>query len=194
MTQQHFSDAPSTRRTLPIAGQKNVDLDVDAELAAFEAEERARLGLQQEKQWLEDMANLTFTKSEKGKITLLIGGLTMAHDYLVSGAFRSLGYNVVPLDCPDYDALRVGKEFGNRGQCNPTYFTVGNLVKFLIHLRDEKGLTTKEVVDNYVFLTAGACGPCRLHLRYSGSLGWCDRRPGRPPRRWALCGVISRRP
>src|SRR5262245_1242353 len=162
MTQQHVSD--TSRRTLPIAGQKSAELDVDAELAAFEAEERARLGLQQEKQWLEDMANLTFTKSEKGKITLLIGGLTMAHDYLVSGAFRSLGYTVVPLDCPDYDALRVGKEFGNRGQCNPTYFTVGNLVKFLIHLRDEKGLTSKEVVDNFVFLTAGACGPCRFGM------------------------------
>jgi predicted nucleotide-binding protein (sugar kinase/HSP70/actin superfamily) len=164
MTQQHISDAPSTRRTLPIAGQKHAELDVDAELKAFEAEERARLGLQEEKQWLEDMANLTFTKSEKGKITLLIGGLTMAHDYLVSGAFRSLGYTVVPLDCPDYDALRVGKEFGNRGQCNPTYFTVGNLVKVLIHLRDEKGLSAKEVIDNYVFLTAGACGPCRFGM------------------------------
>jgi predicted nucleotide-binding protein (sugar kinase/HSP70/actin superfamily) len=164
MTQNIISDGPITRKSLPIAGQKASTLDIDAELAAFEAEERARLGLQEEKQWLEQMANLTFTKSEKGKITLLIGGLTMAHDYLISGAFRSLGYNVVPLDCPDYDALRVGKEFGNRGQCNPTYFTVGNLVKFLIHLRDEKGLTSKEVVDNFVFLTAGACGPCRFGM------------------------------
>src|SRR5262245_24735013 len=164
MTQNLVSDGPTTRKSLPIAGQKHADIDVDAELRAFEAEERARLGLEKEKQWLEDMANLTFTKSEKGKITLLIGGLTMAHDYLVSGAFRSLGYTVVPLDCPDYDALRVGKEFGNRGQCNPTYFTVGNLVKFLIYLRDEKGLTTKQIVDDYVFLTAGACGPCRLGM------------------------------
>ncbi|HEX6276816.1 MAG TPA: 2-hydroxyglutaryl-CoA dehydratase [Polyangiaceae bacterium] len=163
MTQQMTPGTP-TKKSLPIAGQKKDELDVDAELAAFEAEERARLGLQEEKQWLEDMANLTFTKSEKGKITLLIGGLTMAHDYLISGAFRSLGYTVVPLDAPDYEALRAGKEFGNRGQCNPTYFTVGNLVKFLIHLRDEKGLTSKEVVDQYVFLTAGACGPCRFGM------------------------------
>ena len=164
MTQQMIPGPMPTKKSLPIAGQKTAELDVDAELAAFEAEERARLGLQEEKQWLEQMANLHFTKSEKGKITLLIGGLTMAHDYLISGAFRSLGYNVVPLDAPDYDALRVGKEFGNRGQCNPTYFTVGNLVKFLIHLRDEKGLTSKEVVDQFVFLTAGACGPCRFGM------------------------------
>jgi predicted nucleotide-binding protein (sugar kinase/HSP70/actin superfamily) len=160
MTQQVASDIPK-KKSLPIAGQP---IDVDAELRRFEAEERARLGLQEEEQWLEKMANLSFTKKEKGKITLLIGGLTMAHDYLVSGGFRSLGYTVVPLDCPDNDALRVGKEFGNRGQCNPTYFTVGNLVKFLIYLRDEKGLSTKQIIDEYVFLTAGACGPCRFGM------------------------------
>ena len=159
---QHVSTDSLKRKTLPIAGQSSID--VDAELSRFEAEERARLGLQEEEQWLEKMANLSFTKKEKGKITLLIGGLTMAHDYLVSGGFRSLGYTVVPLDCPDNDALRVGKEFGNRGQCNPTYFTVGNLVKFLIYLRDEKGLSTKQIVDEYVFLTAGACGPCRFGM------------------------------
>ena len=88
----------------------------------------------------------------------------MAHDYLVSGAFTSLGYNTVPLDAPNYDALRAGKEFGNRGQCNPTYFTVGNLVKYLVYLRDERGVSTKEIVDKYVFLTAGACGPCRFGM------------------------------
>jgi predicted nucleotide-binding protein (sugar kinase/HSP70/actin superfamily) len=164
MTQALIPDGPTTKRSLPIAGAKNATLDVDQELARFEAEERARLGLAHEEQWVEKMANLTFTKSEKGNITLLIGGLTMAHDYLISGAFRSLGYNVVPLDSPDYEALRAGKEFGNRGQCNPTYFTVGNLVKFLVHLRDKKGLSSKEVVDNYVFLTAGACGPCRFGM------------------------------
>ena len=139
-------------------------LDIDAELKKFEDAEREKLGLEIEKRWLEDMANLQFTKSEKAHITLLIGGLTMAHDYLVSGAFTSLGYNTVPLDAPNYDALRAGKEFGNRGQCNPTYFTVGNLVKYLVYLRDERGVSTKEIVDKYVFLTAGACGPCRFGM------------------------------
>ncbi|HEY3498629.1 MAG TPA: 2-hydroxyglutaryl-CoA dehydratase [Polyangiaceae bacterium] len=164
MTQQLISDAPQTKRSLPVFGKDDASLDVDAELRRFEDEERQRLGLETERQWLEQMANLSFTKSEKGKITLLIGGLTMAHDYLISGGFRSLGYNVVPLDAPDYDALRAGKEFGNRGQCNPTYFTVGNLVKFLLHVQQKEGLTSKEIVDKYVFLTAGACGPCRFGM------------------------------
>ncbi|HYO96095.1 MAG TPA: 2-hydroxyglutaryl-CoA dehydratase, partial [Polyangiaceae bacterium] len=136
------------KKKLPILGKEPL-VDIDAELLRFEAEERTRLGLDSEKQWLEEMANLHFTKAEKGKIKLLIGGLTMAHDYLVEGAFKSLGYNVIALDCPTNDALQVGKEFGNRGQCNPTYFTVGNLVQYLQWLRDEKGMSTQQIIDSY---------------------------------------------
>src|SRR5688500_2570923 len=163
MTQQIDLGISGKKKSLPLVGQ-DVMLDIDAELKAFEDAEREKLGLEIEKRWLEDMANLQFTKSEKSKITLLIGGLTMAHDYLVSGAFTSLGYNTVPLDAPNYDALRAGKEFGNRGQCNPTYFTVGNLVKYLIALRDDKGMSTKDIIEKFVFLTAGACGPCRCGM------------------------------
>ncbi len=149
------------KRSLPVVGD---DFDMDGELAKFEAEERARLGLGAEKQWIEDMADLGFTKSEKSKITLLVGGLTMAHDYLVEGGLQSLGYNVLAMDVPDNAALQVGKEFGNRAQCNPTYFTVGNLVKCLIELRDKKGMSTEEIIEKFVFLTAGACGPCRFGM------------------------------
>ncbi len=154
------------RKYLPVISPgATVDVvDVDGELKRFEAEERARLGLLDERHWVEGMANLVFTKKEKATVTLLVGGLTIAHDVLAEGAFRSLGYNVIALDCPDVAALQIGKEFGNRAQCNPTYFTVGNLVKFLLHLRDEKGLSTKEIIDQYVFLTAGACGPCRFGM------------------------------
>src|SRR5262249_32037995 len=37
-----------------------------------------------------------------------------------------------------------------------------NLVKYLTYLRDEKKIPTQEIVANYVFVTAGACGPCRF--------------------------------
>jgi predicted nucleotide-binding protein (sugar kinase/HSP70/actin superfamily) len=152
----------ATRKKLPIAGQA---LDVDAELAAFEAEERKRLGLDGKvEQWVEDMVGLGFKKSERGGITLLIGGLTYAQDYLIEGGIKGIGYNVQMLDVPSTEAFQVGKEFGNRGQCNPTYFTVGNLVQALITLRDKHGMTAKEVVDKFVFLTAGACGPCRFGM------------------------------
>ena len=67
----------------------------------FEEEERKRLGLdEQTEQWIEDMANLTFTKKEKANITILVGGLTMAHDYFVEAGLRGIGYNVQMLDVP----------------------------------------------------------------------------------------------
>jgi predicted nucleotide-binding protein (sugar kinase/HSP70/actin superfamily) len=143
---------------------RTTDLDIDAELARFEAEERARLGLGKKAQWVDQMTNAQFKKSERPHTTILVGGLTLAHDYLVEGALSGLGYTVRALNCPDEGALRFGKEFGNRGQCNPTYFTVGNLVQELARLRDEEGLTSEEVVKQYIFLTAGACGPCRFGM------------------------------
>src|SRR5690349_11184427 len=141
------------------------NIDIDAALAEFEAAERARLGLDTAKnQWTDKMIDPFFGKSERPRVTLLFGGLTMAHDFLIQGALTGLNYRTRALDCPDNDALRLGKEFGNRGQCNPTYFTVGNLVKELTRLRDEEGMTTREVIDGHIFLTASACGPCRFGM------------------------------
>jgi predicted nucleotide-binding protein (sugar kinase/HSP70/actin superfamily) len=140
-------------------------LDVDAELKRFEEEEKKRLGLEDGKEhWRDEAVNPQFTASERKRVTVLVCGLTMAHDLLVEGAMKGLGYNVKHLDVPDNEALRFGKEFGNRGQCNPTYFTVGNVVKYLCWLRDEKGMTSEEIIRDYVFLTAGACGPCRFGM------------------------------
>jgi predicted nucleotide-binding protein (sugar kinase/HSP70/actin superfamily) len=148
---------------LPILG-KSAELDIDAELARFEAEERARLGLADGKEHWRDEVAQQFTASQRAETTILVSGLTMAHDHFVEGALRGIGYKVKSLDVPDNEALRYGKEFGNRGQCNPTYFTVGNLVKFLTYLRDEKGMSTPDIISKYVFLTAGACGPCRFGM------------------------------
>src|SRR5262249_23700111 len=67
------------------------------------------------------------------------------------------------LPAPDVAAFQLGKEYGNNGQCNPTYFTVGNLVQFLQKL-EEQGLSKQDIVDRYIFLTAGACGPCRFGM------------------------------
>ena len=146
------------KRALPI-------VDIDAELKKFEEEERKRLGLDAKAdQWIEEMANQTFTKTERSYITLLVSGLTYAHDYFVEAALSGIGYNVQMIECPDNAALQYGKEFGNRAQCNPTYFTVGNLVKYLCTLRDKHGMSAEHIIKNFVFLTAGACGPCRFGM------------------------------
>lgn len=137
--------------------------EIEQELQGFEQQERQRLGLAAaaEQQW-RDLNPQVFRRQDRGETTLLIGGLTMAHDCLMQAALQGLDYKVQLLDCPDTKALHLGKEFGNRGQCNPTYFTVGNLIKHLVHLRDVEGLSVEQIVRSYVFVTAGSCGPCRF--------------------------------
>ena len=123
--------------------QYTSDPEIEAELARFAAEEAARLGLDEKKTHWRDEVPTGFTKTERPHTTLLVSGLTLAHDTFVVAGLSGIGYRIEALDVPDNAALQLGKEYGNRGQCNPTYFTVGNLVKHLVMLRDEKGAGTK---------------------------------------------------
>lgn len=134
-----------------------------AEIEAFEAEQASQLGLDEREQFTERVQR-GFWSDERPHTTILVSGLSLAHDHLVTAALAGIGYKVQTLDVPDVESLQYGKEFGNRGQCSPTYFTVGNLVKHLIAMRDEQGLTAEEIVDGYIFLTAGGCGPCRFGM------------------------------
>ncbi len=135
---------------------------IEAELKNFETEERKRLGLPTEgtTQWM-DAVPREFTRDQRAHTTILVSGLTMAHDLFMQSALRGIGYKVMALDVADNDALQYGREYGNRGQCNPTYFTVGNLVKYLDGLRAQ-GMSKEDIVKNHLFITAGACGPCRF--------------------------------
>ncbi len=104
-----------------------------------------------------------FTSSQRPYTTVLYGGLTWKHEHLVHGALEGLGYKVEYIPTADKAAFQLGKEYGNNGQCNPTYFTVGNLVQYLQKL-ESKGISKKEIIDKYIFVTAGACGPCRFGM------------------------------
>jgi predicted nucleotide-binding protein (sugar kinase/HSP70/actin superfamily) len=153
-------------RRLPILGQDSPLLDdINAEIARFEAEEAERLGVDTEpkKYWSDNMINKTIKSAEKNSVTLLLGGLPKLADILIHSALKPIGYSVMYLPEPDHESLRHGKEFGNRAQCNPTYYTVGNLVKFLCQLRDE-GMSEDEIVSKYAFVSAGSCGPCRFGM------------------------------
>lgn len=132
------------------------------------AEERARLeqeaGLpSREVHHFKRPEENPFRASQRGQTTLLFGGLTWKHEKLVHGALEGLGYLAEAVPTPDVAAFQLGKEYGNNGQCNPTYFTVGNLVQYLQKL-EEQGIPKQEIIDRYVFFTAGACGPCRFGM------------------------------
>ncbi len=104
-----------------------------------------------------------FTAAERSRVTILFGGFTWKHEDLIRAVFLGSGYRCEKLPVPDVPAFQIGKEFGNNGQCNPTYFTVGNLVQYLQFLEKE-GIPRRDILDNYVFFTAGSCGPCRFGM------------------------------
>src|SRR5690606_7497835 len=131
---------------------------VEANLKQFEKEQG---GEEAPKEHWRDLNPTQSVTSQREHTTILHSGLTMAHDLFIQSAFRGLGYKVEAMDVPDNRALQFGREFGNRGQCNPTYFTVGNLVKKLKAL-EAGGVSKQDIVKNYIFATAGSCGPCRF--------------------------------
>lgn len=131
-------------------------------------EERARLeselGVQtRAPRHFEKPVERHFTRDQRPHTTVLYGGLTWKHEHLIQGALSGLGYLCEPLPVPDVRAFQLGKEYGNNGQCNPTYFTVGNLVQHLQNL-EAGGISRQEILDKYIFVTAGACGPCRFGM------------------------------
>ncbi len=135
---------------------------IERELREFETTERKRLGIEDGPVHWDDAYRPTMTVAERDTTTLLFGGLTAAHDALIEAGIQSRGYKAKALKTPDSEDLQTGKEFGNRGQCNPTYFTVGSLVKHLVDIRDKEGKDADQIRKDYAFVTFGACGPCRF--------------------------------
>jgi predicted nucleotide-binding protein (sugar kinase/HSP70/actin superfamily) len=108
-------------------------------------------------------AERPFTAAERQHVTILFGGLTAKHEALIHAVFQAAGYRSEILPQADVAACQLGKEYGNNGQCNPTYFTVGQLIKYLRNL-EASGLSRQAIIDRYVFFTAGSCGPCRFGM------------------------------
>ncbi len=101
-----------------------------------------------------------FTKEERDKTTILFGGLTWKHERLIQASLERMGYRAKPLPQIERQDLDIGKELIDVGACCPTTFTAGNLAKTLKDLQEREG--RQGLVDNYLFVTVGACGPCRF--------------------------------
>ena len=143
-----------------------VQIGQDQELQQRLAAERARLreqaGLNSPSHFHRPIER-AFKAEERNRVTILFGGFTWKHEDLIRAVFQGCGYNCEKLPVPDVAGFQTGKEFGNNGQCNPTYFTVGNLVQYLQFL-EKQGIPRQQILDNYVFFTAGSCGPCRFGM------------------------------
>jgi predicted nucleotide-binding protein (sugar kinase/HSP70/actin superfamily) len=145
---------------------KLVNIELDQEVNQRLAAERMRLrklaGLDPV-QHFQKPVERAFTAEERSRVTILFGGFTWKHEDLIRAVFQGCGYNCEKLPVPNVSAFQIGKEYGNNGQCNPTYFTVGNLVQYLQFL-ESQGIPRQQILDNYVFFTAGSCGPCRFGM------------------------------
>src|SRR5512135_3596730 len=108
-------------------------------------------------------AERPFTAEESDKVTILVGGLTRKHEEFIRAVFQGSGYACELLPVPDQEAFLLGKEFGNNGQCSPAYFTSGALIQYLRRLEAE-GMSRRQIVDHYLYFTAGSCGPCRFGM------------------------------
>jgi predicted nucleotide-binding protein (sugar kinase/HSP70/actin superfamily) len=104
-----------------------------------------------------------FTAEEREHVTILFGGLTWKHERLIEAVLSSAGYGCKALPETDRGAHELGKEFCAAGLCNPVYFTIGNLIRYLRNL-EVSGLSRTEIVNRYVYFTAACGGPCRFGM------------------------------
>jgi predicted nucleotide-binding protein (sugar kinase/HSP70/actin superfamily) len=109
-------------------------------------------------------AERPISRAGRDQLTILFGGLTRSHEQIIQAGMRGLGYRVQRLPTPTRADCQVGKEYCNPGQCNPSYFTVGALIKYLKSVREEHGLSAEQAAERYAYMTAGSCGPCRFGM------------------------------
>lgn len=109
------------------------------------------------------LREFAFTAAERSTVTILFGGLTWKHERLIEGLLAGAGYRCQHLPETDRAAHELGKEFCASGLCNPVYFTVGNLIRFL-QQKESSGLSKDEIVRNFVYFTAACGGPCRFGM------------------------------
>jgi hypothetical protein len=109
---------------------------------------------------------IPFLEEDRQTTTILFGTFTPKHEAFIRVVFRGAGYKCENLPAPTRRAHDTGKEFCNNGLCNPNYFTAGTLIEYLKD-RVREGATPQEVVQKYLYFTAGGCGPCRFGM-YEG--------------------------
>lgn len=101
-----------------------------------------------------------YRAGERGRTTILLGGLTWRHHELARAVLQGLGHRCDVLPAPDLEAFQYGKDNCNNGECNPVYFMVGSLIQYLKR-RQAEGLSASDVCQRFVHFTVGSCGPCR---------------------------------
>jgi predicted nucleotide-binding protein (sugar kinase/HSP70/actin superfamily) len=117
-----------------------------------------------EEQWF-GYENPKWNKPDKKNATVLFNFVERRKSRFLSAYFVRNGYKYEDLGDHIKEDVRWGKEYGNRMQCNPLYFMSGALIRNLVRIEKETGLSKEEMVEKYIFLGGGGqCGPCRYGM------------------------------
>jgi predicted nucleotide-binding protein (sugar kinase/HSP70/actin superfamily) len=104
-------------------------------------------------------------RQDKRKVTILYNIVERRKSFFLRAYFKRMGYIFEDLGDHVKEDVRWGKEYGNRMECNPLYFTSGSLIRNLFRIQAETGLSKEEIVARYLFLGGGGqCGPCRYGM------------------------------
>ncbi len=123
----------------------------------------AQLPRSAEAQW-KGYENPAWIIDEKQRTTVLYSFVERRKSLFLRAYFMRHGFHFQDLGDHKKEDVRWGKEYGNRMECNPMYFTSGALIRNLKKL-EEEGLSKEAIVDRYVFLGGGGqCGPCRYGM------------------------------
>ena len=115
-------------------------------------------------QW-EGYKNPVWHKKDKKKVTILYNMIEARKSFFLRAYFHRAGYNYQDLGNHVKADVHAGREWGTRMQCNPIYFTAGAIIRSLLKIEEETGMSKKEIVDKYIFLGGGGqCGPCRYGM------------------------------
>ena len=115
-------------------------------------------------QW-EGYKNEAWLKQDKKDVTVMFNFVERRKSLFLSAYFTRKGINFIDMGDHVKEDVSYGKMYGNRMQCNPIYFTSGSLIRNLLKIEKETGLSKKEISQKYIFLSGGGqCGPCRYGM------------------------------
>jgi predicted nucleotide-binding protein (sugar kinase/HSP70/actin superfamily) len=109
--------------------------------------------------------NPPWLRKDKKDVTVLFSFVERRKSLFFRAFLERHGFTYEDLGDHVSEDVRWGKQYGNRMECNPMYFTSGALIRNLVRIEKETGLSKAEIVDRYVFLGGGGqCGPCRYGM------------------------------
>jgi len=110
-------------------------------------------------------ANPPWRMVDKKSVTILYNFVERRKSFFMRAYWERHGFRYEDMGDHIKEDVRWGKEFGNRMECNPMYFTSGSLLRNLFRIHKDTGLSKDEIVKRYIFVGGGGqCGPCRYGM------------------------------